>query len=96
MGMSPYKMVYGKAFHLPLVIKHKAFWEVRKLNADSKLAGKKRLMNLTSLDEWRSYDYESVKMLKEKVKRWHDKRILNESLMLVIKYCSIDLVSCFL
>ena len=33
-------------------------------------------MNLTSLDEWRSEAYESAKMFKEKVKKWHDKRIL--------------------
>src|SRR4051812_1358076 len=33
-------------------------------------------MNLTSLDEWRSEAYESAKMYKEKVNKWHDKRIL--------------------
>src|ERR1044072_1764837 len=33
-------------------------------------------MNLTSLDEWRSEAYERAKMFKEKVKKWHDKRIL--------------------
>src|SRR3954469_4020457 len=33
-------------------------------------------MNLTSLDEWRSEAYESAKMFKEKVKKWHDKSIL--------------------
>src|SRR4051812_44947502 len=33
-------------------------------------------MNLTSLDEWRSEAYESAKMFEEKVKKWHDKRIL--------------------
>ena len=33
-------------------------------------------MNLTSLDEWRSEAYESAKMFKEKVNKWHDKRIL--------------------
>ena len=49
--MSPYKMVYGKACHLPLELEHKTFWAVRELNAETKLAGEKRLMNLTSLDE---------------------------------------------
>ena len=33
-------------------------------------------MNLTSLDEWRSEAYESAKMFKEKVNKWHDKSIL--------------------
>ena len=33
-------------------------------------------MNLTSLDEWISEAYESAKMFKEKVKKWHDRRIL--------------------
>ena len=74
--MSPYKMVYGKACYLPLELEHKALWAVRELNVDPKLAGEKRLMNLTSLDEWRSEAYESAKMFKEKVKKWYDKRIL--------------------
>ena len=76
MGMSPYKMVYDKVCHLPLELEHKAFWAVRELKADAKLAGEKRLMNLTSLDEWRSEAYENAKLFKEKVKKWHDKRIL--------------------
>src|ERR1043165_2478378 len=76
MVMSPYKMVYGKACHLPLELEHKVFLAVRELNADPKLAGEKRLMNLTPLDEWRSKAYESAKMFKEKVKKWHDRMIL--------------------
>src|SRR3954471_12136822 len=76
MDMSLNKMVYGKACHLPLELVHKAFWAVRELNADPKLAGEKRLMNLTSLDEWRSEAYESATMFKENVKKWDDKRIV--------------------
>ena len=49
---------------------------MRELNRDFKLAGKKRLLDLSSLDEWRSEAYENAKLFKEKVKRWHDRGIL--------------------
>ena len=50
MGMFPYKMVYGKDCHLPLELEHKAFWAVKELNYDFKLAGEKRLFDISSLD----------------------------------------------
>jgi hypothetical protein len=31
---------------------------------------------LSSLDEWRNEAYENARLFKEKVKQWHDKRIL--------------------
>jgi hypothetical protein len=31
---------------------------------------------LSSLDEWRNKAYENARLFKEKVKQWHDKRIL--------------------
>jgi hypothetical protein len=49
---------------------------VKELNRDFKLAGKKRLLYLSSLDEWRSEAYENARLFKEKVKKWHDRRIL--------------------
>ena len=69
-------MVYGKACHVPLELEHKAYWAVRELNRDFKIASKKRLLDLSSLDELRSEAYENARLSKEKVKRWHDRRIL--------------------
>ena len=74
MSMSPYKMVYGKACHLPLELEHKTYWAIKELNYDFKLAGEKRLFDISSLDEWRAQAYENAKLFKEKVKRWHDSR----------------------
>src|SRR3990170_7475598 len=48
---------------------------IKELNYDLKLAGEKRLFDISSLDEWRTQAYENAKLFKEKVKRWHDKRI---------------------
>ena len=32
LGSSPYKIVYGKACHLPVEIEHKAYWAIRQFN----------------------------------------------------------------
>ena len=45
------------------------------LNTDSKLAGEKRLLQLSELDEFRNEAYENARIYKEKTKAWHDNHI---------------------
>lgn len=51
MGMSPYKMVYAKACHLPLELEHQSYWAIKEGNYDFKLAREKRLFDISSLDD---------------------------------------------
>ena len=41
----------------------------------STLPVRRGYFDISSLDEWRTQAYENAKLFKEKVKRWHDKRI---------------------
>ena len=45
---------------------------------DFEVIGTKRKMQLLELDEWREKAYHNSKIYKEKMKRWHDKRIKKE------------------
>jgi hypothetical protein len=69
---------------------------VKDLNRDFKLAGKKRLLDLSSLDEWGNEAYENVKFLEEKLKSGMIREFLRENSMLVIKFYCIGLISDFL
>lgn len=75
LGMSPYKLVYGKNYHLPIVLEKKTYGKIKELNLDLELAKKERLFQLQELEEIFFMAYENTKMYKEKSILRHDAKI---------------------
>ena len=74
--MSPYRIVFGKAYHLPLELEYKAMWVIKKLNCDFQTTKEMRLLKMNELEELRNEVYENAKIYKDKTKKWHDHKIL--------------------
>ena len=71
-GISPYRLVFGKACHLPMDIENRAYWAVKSCNFEFDQAGVERKLQLQLLEEIRFEAYENYGIYKEKTKLFHD------------------------
>nr|GEX00466.1 reverse transcriptase domain-containing protein [Tanacetum cinerariifolium] len=74
-GCTPYKLVYGKACHLPIKLEHKAYWALKHANFDLQTVGDHRKVQINKLNKLCDQAYENSLIYKEKTKRIHDSKI---------------------
>nr|GEU61312.1 reverse transcriptase domain-containing protein [Tanacetum cinerariifolium] len=76
-GCTLYRLFYEKACHLPLELKHKAYWALKHANFYLKTAGNHQKLQLNELNELRDQAYENSLVYKERTKKLHDDKIKN-------------------
>nr|GEW92670.1 DNA-directed DNA polymerase [Tanacetum cinerariifolium] len=76
-GCTPYKLVYGKSYHLLIELEHRAYWDLKHVNFDLKTTGDHHKLQLNGLSELHDQAYENSVIYKERTKKLHDSKIKN-------------------
>ncbi|XP_076933654.1 uncharacterized protein LOC143599628 [Bidens hawaiensis] len=74
-GTTLYRLMYGKGYHLPMELAHRALWEIKNVNLDYKESGELKKLKLNELEEIRDEAYECASNYKEILKMVHDAKI---------------------
>lgn len=72
---TPFKLVYGKSWHIMVELEHKSYWAIKSFNMDHTVVGSKRMLDLHELEKLCLDAYENALINKERTKRWHNKHI---------------------
>jgi len=91
-GLTPFQMVCGKSCHLLVELEHKVFWALKFLNFDQEKVGERRKLQMHELEEMRNQAYESSRLYKEKVKKYHAQVLITSWVVISILLISTILV----
>ncbi|XP_075473913.1 uncharacterized protein LOC142504962 [Primulina tabacum] len=75
-GTTPYRLLFGKTCYLPVELEHHAYWATKALNFNFTYVDERRLLQLDQVEEFRNLAYDLALSYKEKIKRAHDRRII--------------------